>query len=386
MKLKRVLEQHMAVFGESGSGKTVLLSSFYGATQEPAFLQSSLFDVTADDVGQGHRLHANYLGMRDSARPPSTTRFSATSYAFSVKVRNDGGNVNSPSPFDAMRLVWHDYPGDWFQEEVSDPELAGRRVATFRSLLGSDVALLLIDGQRLLDNAGEEERYLKSVLGSFRTGLLRLKDELLEGGEPLVRFPRIWVLALSKADLLPEFDVFRFRDLLISKAADDLAEFRKVLEGIVASPDALSVGEDFVLLSSAKFEPGRIEVTERVGLDLLLPLAAVLPLERHIKWIETKQLPAKVAADLLDGVGELAVTLLSRVTKVAALRKALEKVVGREIIDAQVGKLIDTTVGQLRKSYAVAMERQNYVQAVLTQFLIDLKDGEEERVLLRSKK
>ena len=386
MKLKRVLEQHIAVFGESGSGKTVLLSSFYGATQEPAFLRSSLFDVTADDVGQGHRLHANYLGMKDSARPPSTTRFSATSYAFSVKVRNDGGNVKSPSPFDAMRLVWHDYPGDWFHEEVSDPELADRRVATFRSLLGSDVAFLLIDGQRLLDNAGEEERYLKSVLSSFRTGLLRLKDELLEGGEPLVRFPRIWVLALSKADLLPEVDVFGFRDLLISKAADDLAELRKVLEGMVASPEALAVGEDFVLLSSAKFEPGRIEVTERIGLDLLLPLAAVLPLERHVKWIEQKQLPAKVAAELLDGVGELAVTLLTRVTKVAALRKALEKVIGREIIDAQIAKMIDTTVDQLRKSYADAMQQQNYMQAVLTQFLIDLKDGEEERVLLRSKK
>ena len=36
----------------------------------------------ADDIGQGHRLHRNYLGMKDSARPPETTRFAATSYAF----------------------------------------------------------------------------------------------------------------------------------------------------------------------------------------------------------------------------------------------------------------------------------------------------------------
>ncbi len=88
MRLKRVLEQHIAVFGEGGSGKTVLVSSFYGATQEPEFLKESLFDVTADDAGQGHRLHANYLGMRDSARPPMTTRFQATPYAFSVKLRD----------------------------------------------------------------------------------------------------------------------------------------------------------------------------------------------------------------------------------------------------------------------------------------------------------
>ncbi len=31
---KSALEQHIAVFGESGSGKTVLVSSFYGAAQD----------------------------------------------------------------------------------------------------------------------------------------------------------------------------------------------------------------------------------------------------------------------------------------------------------------------------------------------------------------
>ena len=49
----------------------------------------------------------------------------------------------------------------------------------------------------MLDNAGEEERYLKSLLGNVRNGLLALKDDLLEDGKPLVKFPRIWMLALS---------------------------------------------------------------------------------------------------------------------------------------------------------------------------------------------
>ena len=62
------LKQEIAVFGESGSGKTVMLSSFYGAMQEPQFLRKSLFHVLADDIGQGVRLHRNDLGMRDSAR------------------------------------------------------------------------------------------------------------------------------------------------------------------------------------------------------------------------------------------------------------------------------------------------------------------------------
>ena len=48
MKPSRVLEQNIAVFGASGSGKTVMLSSFYGATQEPQYRQNNLFHVVAD--------------------------------------------------------------------------------------------------------------------------------------------------------------------------------------------------------------------------------------------------------------------------------------------------------------------------------------------------
>ena len=117
-------------------------------------------------------------------------------------------------------------------------------------------------------------------------------------------------MALSKADLLPDLDVFKFRDLLIDKACDDLDELRKVLAGLVEARDALSVGEDFVLLSSAKFDADRIEVTKRIGLDLILPLAAMLPFERHIRWAQAKQIPGKVAENLLGGAGALAAVLI----------------------------------------------------------------------------
>lgn len=384
MQLKpRVLEQHIAVFGESGSGKTVLVSSFYGATQEPEFLKSSLFDVTADDTGQGHQLHANYLGMKDSRRP-ETTRFSSIPYAFSVKLRDKSASGDGPKPFDALRLVWHDYPGEWFEEEVSDPQIAQRRVTTFRSLLGSDVALLLVDGQRLLDNAGEEERYLKSLFGSFRSGLLRLKDELLEDGKPLVRFPRIWVLALSKADLLPELDVFGFRDLVISKAFADLGELRKVLEGLVESPSALSVGEDFVRLSSAKFEPNRIEVGERIGVDLILPLAAMLPFERHNRWVQQLQMGAQVAVEMMGGVADLAAALIGKVKPKTPKGRVLA-LVGRQVVNAAstVSKL---GAEQLERMNSEAVAKKDYMAAVLTRFALDLETAEREGVLLRSKK
>lgn len=381
MKMNRHLEQHVAVFGESGSGKTVLVSSFYGALQEPEFLSSSNYTVSADDPGQSSRLHGNYLGMKRSGRRPDATRFASDRYSFSVRLEGHSGD----GPFDALRVVWHDYPGEWFDGDLSGSAEEDRRLDTFKALLASDVAFLLVDGQRLLDNEGEEERYLKSLFGSFRTGLLALRDDLLEDGKPLVQFPRIWILALSKADLLPHLDVFGFRDLVIEKAAADLVELRRVIEGLVDSPEALAVGEDFALLSSARFEPDRIEVTERLGLDLILPIAAVLPFQRHIRWVEQRQVAAKVVEDLLVGAGEMAQVLVGKV-KFAGLPLFLASRVNRDAISKAVRTAARMTGDQLRKHNAAALAAKDHMAAVLTQFQMDLSQGEEDRVLFRSRR
>ncbi|MGO4593139.1 ATP/GTP-binding protein [Leifsonia sp. 2TAF2] len=379
---KSVLEQHIAVFGESGSGKTVLVSSFYGAAQEASFLKQSLYRVVADDIGQGSRLNRNYLGMRDEAKAPDATRFAATSYAFSIKLK-DPPSVKAAKarPFEALRLVWHDYPGEWFEQGVSGEEEATRRVDTFRSLLGSDVALLLVDGQRLVDHAGEEERYLKSLFSNFSNGLLSLKDDLLDSGKPLAQFPRIWIMALTKADLLPEMDAFRFRDLLDLKAADHLNELRSVLAGFVQYPDAMSVAEDFLLLSSAKFEPNKIEVSKRVGIDLVLPVAAILPLERHARWARVQQLPAKVADGIItNGARLLAAALLGK-DHPGVLGKVLA-LINPDVVDEAAQIAGD----KLRELNQQAITKQNYVTATLTRFQMDLDRGEENQVLLRSLK
>ncbi|TNH27797.1 ATP/GTP-binding protein [Micromonospora orduensis] len=376
----RAFEQHIAVFGESGSGKTVLLSSFYGGTQEPKYLKRSLFHVLAEDIGQGNRLHKNYLGMKDEGTLPLTTRFAATSYAFKVQMKDGSDPAAAKSrPFDVLRVVWHDYPGEWFEQSVQSPEEAQRRADTFRSLLSSDVALLLVDGQRLLDNAGEEDRYLKSLFGNLRNGVLSLRDELLEDGKPLAQFPRIWVMALSKADLLPDMDVYRFRDLLVAKACEDLEQLREAIAGLVEGREALSVGEDFVLLSSAKFEPGRISVAERVGLDLVLPLAAVLPFERHHRWHELTQLPTRLFEGLLGRADDLALALLAK-TKLPGPLGLLMNLVGPDLI-SNAAKLAGD---KLRAVNAEALSKKEFLSATLTGFRIDLEKGEENQILLRS--
>lgn len=379
------LEQQIAVFGESGSGKTVLLSSFYGAMQEPDFLKESPFNFVADDTGQGVRLHKNFLGMKNSDKLPMSSHFNATSYSFTVKMKDfPYGAPKRAHPFDAVRLVWTDYPGDWFEKDVSGQE-AERRVDTFRSLLGADVALLLIDGQRVLDNQGEEERYLKSVLGNFRNGLLSLRDDILENGERLVSFPRIWILALSKSDLLPGMDVYQFRDLMIEKTADEIEQLKEVIAGFVAASEALSVGEDFMLLSSAEFEPGKIEVTKRVGVELVLPLAAMLPFERHVKWIREHSLPGKVAEHLLDKAPLVASVILNKnVMKKFKFLAPFGEIGKFANLAAVIYPAAMVAGDQLRKFNEKARSQCDSLGAVLTGFKMDIENGERENVFIKS--
>lgn len=391
-KYPRVREQHIAVFGEAGSGKTVLVSSFFGPTQEGSY-KNDLWDLVADDAGQGTRLYQNYLGMRDRAAPPLQTRFEATTYYFSVKLKGGDNDAAKKRPFDVLRLAWHDYPGDWFHNEPSSPTEHNRRTDSFRSLLRSDVALLLVDGQKLLDYRGEEERYLKLLMFNFRQGLLRLKDDLLEDG-PIIEFPRVWILALSKADLLPDWDVDTFRDLVILNAAEDIEHLRSTVAELIDTPAALSIGEDFMLLSSAKFELKSdgpqtldIDLTQRVGLDLVLPVASLLPLERRVQWHEKFDIPRKVLDSLADGAELLATGLADG--KFAPIEKFLARIPkgGRVAVVALpiLTEAVQLVGPKLKEMNERARAQHDYLRATLTQFKLDLERGVHDKVIRNPK-
>lgn len=386
MARKRTLDQHIALFGESGCGKTVLVSSFYGKAQEPD--STSPYSVHAAKTGQGVKLHQNYLGMRDSSRAPDLTKFDASSYEFLVKLKNRG-ETDKNRPFDVLRLVWHDYPGEWFEEDLSSDNEEQRRVETFRSLLKSDVAFFLVDGQRLLDNAGEEERYLKSVFTNFSNGLDALQEDILENGKKLAQFPRIWVIALSKADLLPELDVVAFRDLVIEKAAGEVVRLSDTLGRFLDSEAALAVGEDFMLLSSAKFEAGNIEVDERMGVDLMLPLASLLPLERHTRWASNRLLPARISENFLTPSSFKAVSFAAailgrrlRLGRLSAIQTAIEILLPGDVVEEAVN-----LVGEkLREANAEAVDKHQHLATMLTEFKIKLEEAEKSGVFLRSER
>ena len=370
-------EQQVAVFGEAGSGKTVLLSSFYGTAQEQGLEKTSLFDVVADDTAQHIRLHQNYLGMKNSATVPMTNRFAATRYAFSIKRRPAAvGGPKKAKAVEDLRLVWHDYPGEWFEEEPATEEERRRRVETFRTLLGADVAFLVVDGQRLVDNRGEEERYLKALMANYRAHLTRLRDDLQPDGKRLVRFPRIWLFALTKADLLPEMDVLVFRDLVVEKAGAEIIALEAVLASFIEEPAALSLGDDFVILSSAKFEPGRIEVGMTIGLNLILPIAAILPFSRHLRWMKAMRRGGKVADELMGFAGPLLALLVPK-AKLLGPIGLIAGFVLPHVVDPLAGLAKD----KVQHAHDEAVARHDFLTAVLTGFQLDLGHATEQKVL-----
>lgn len=379
--------QEIAVFGESGSGKTVLLSSFYGGAQEPTFQESNSYQVVADDASQRTALKRNYLRMQNEAAVPATNKFRAEPYSFTIKPKTTP-DPNEPHPrTGALRLVWHDYPGEWFTEEPGTEEEQSRRTETFRALLKSDVAFVLVDGQQLLDYEGEEERYLKSLFWGIREGLENLKDDILVDDTPLRRFPRVWVVALSKADLHPALTAQSFEDLVIQKAGGDLNRLRETVRGFVQAPDALSLGEDFMLLSSARFEPGKIEVTERVGLNLLLPVATMLPLERVAQWVDRFDVPLKMLGGLAGRADDIAKVLTATVAPLLAKLVAKIPQVGIVLAPAAVPMIsaaVSISTDKLKELHAQALADRDYLTASITQFRLDLERGVTDRILVKS--
>lgn len=273
------IEQHLAVFGESGSGKTTLLSAFYGWQQEPEFRFKSGYGVNAVDTTTGQRLRASYLKMAESLLPPQT-RYSHEPVEFTIIARGLDAN--------AGKLVWHDYPGEWWTETKTGTE-GNRKIETFLALLKSDVALILIDGARLKRDKGI---YIRELIRGFREELERQKEAFVREGERLNLFPRVWILCLSKSDLFPDKDVFWFRDQVTEAATDELRELRHVIGEIIGGDQFKSIGEDYLLLSSAKFdsETGKVlNADQHVGLDMIMPLAIALPIKKALTWSRIKE-------------------------------------------------------------------------------------------------
>jgi hypothetical protein len=114
---------------------------------------------------------------------------------------------------------------------------------------------------------------------------------------------------------------------------------------------------------------------------MVLPLAAVLPFERHVRWAQTQQIPAKVAANLMRGAAPLATTLIGYKAKLPGrIGDRLLRTLNSNLIN-EAAKL---AADKLTEINAQALARHDYLTATLTQFRLDLINGEKEQILLTS--
>lgn len=382
--------QHLAVFGESGSGKTVLLSSFYGHMTEPSTIASSAYRITAKDASQHGSLRQVYLGMRDLNRTPPANRFKKNSFEFEVSVNQpiDPKSKKAPTP-KQVSLVWHDYPGEWLDETPGTAEEKQRQKDTIATLMGSDVALLLIDASRLTTDPDTQARYLKSVLGNYRESIQRMRTDLVPDGKLLVDFPRIWVLTLSKADLIPDLTASQFADLVTLHAADEVNQLRSDI-GQLVKGGAVALGEDFLRLSSAQFSPDRIDTDTTIGLDTIVPLTLLLPISHFARWEERKIVPARKAHQTLAKFTELTGKHGPKALAGKALANPLlKKFPGIEHISsiAKMAAFISAAAllgsDQLKRLEENAKAKHEYLQAALLNFEATLAQAEEQGVLVR---
>lgn len=400
------MEQHIAVFGESGSGKTVLMTSWYGVARDIQTASDPLYKVKADNFDLGTKLFQSYLGMKEDSKAPPADRFKATDYSFLVEPRQaDSPRATKNRKFDNLRLVWHDYPGEWFESAPHTATEQERRIETFQALLTSNVALLLIDAQKLLANAGQEERYLKSLFDNFERSLEDLEAALTKRGK-LSTFPRVWVLGLSKADLIPDLDVCGFRDMLIKKAGREISALRSTIGRLINEPEALAFGEDFVLLSSARFTADAIDVATRKGVDLVLPMAEILPLTRLFDMLRARIMSPEMLAKLLGASLALIKDLVGRdqPIKIAKLANSpvgafAEKILPKKLKPVApvaawliglgvdfLPNILDASNDQLERERDHARAKRDVVREITTEFRILLAQAETNKILIRGDK
>ena len=301
-----VPELRFAVFGENGCGKTTLLTSYYGAQKIGAWETEHGYSLLAEDAARGKQLLDGFHGLEQGRFPNSTRIFTETAFQFIL-----------PGLIDpVLRVLWFDYPGEWWVQEPDHADEAARRTEAIGRLLTCQVGFLVFDGGRFQQ---ESTPYAARVIGQFRDNVRRHRQLLERTGKTFEGYPRNWVFVLSKADLLPDqYSAADFEASLSAEAQDELDDLRREFEG------SEGIGTRFLLLSSVKATADRRVVDPRssLGLNLVAPLAFEAAL-RQIKgvppaFVQALELAAK-ALEHLPEVLALVALLLPGPPKVKAM-------------------------------------------------------------------
>jgi GTPase SAR1 family protein len=318
---EEIPELRIALFGASGSGKTTLLASYFGNQQRNGFEEAHGYRLEAVDASDGNRLLQRYYQMENGAFPLGTEKFSE--YAFGLKVHD------LPTP--SLRIVWYDYPGGWWETAPKDDAEKTERKAAIAKLLSSHVGILLVDAQRLMERGSE---YIRHTLDQFKNEARKVADELAASGTPIEELPRHWIIAVSKADLLPANTTAEsVCKQIVSDAADQLA-------GVGNAVHAQNFGKQYILLASVKGDGSRvIDAQSYQGLQLIAPVSLVSALN-EVAHNADRGIPAGAARFVLEKLGVL-VELIDSLDnflplKYQALTIILQKLAVKDGIDMSV--------------------------------------------------
>jgi hypothetical protein len=192
-------EIRFGVFGASGSGKTVLLSTFFGRQQGPGWMDARGYSLFPES--KNYQTLLEHYNRLTKAREFSEGNRNSAEYIFTFKLPD--------YPRGPLKICWYDYPGGWLTEPPDTTEEKERQKSLLRSLLRSHVGFLLFDGERVKEDSTS---YIKHLLDIFRIEVHRQKSIMYnEGLESEGNYPKQWIFALTKADLfqaIPSVDEF----------------------------------------------------------------------------------------------------------------------------------------------------------------------------------
>lgn len=285
----------VAVLGESGSGKTTLLATFYGRQQSAAFDAANRYRLRAAETSQGTELLTIYHRLSGNALAPAT-KFAERLYTFDL--------LPTGSSTSACQLKWIDYPGEWWTETPTSNDEQERKRQALASLIQSDVAILLLDGARFKQ---DPDLYTNRLLKSFRDELGRIRVHLTRLQHlPLAAFPRVWVLALSKCDLLPGVSAEHLREQVSRAAHEEVMALQEEMRTLIRTPNKLSIGTDYLLLSSALFSSDNpaqvVDPNKTVGIEVITGIAAIAPIRHAVFWNTAKSGTGSASKTVLNGL------------------------------------------------------------------------------------
>jgi GTPase SAR1 family protein len=357
-------EVRIALFGMKGAGKTTLLASYFGNQQRNAFEERHGYRLEAADAAQGSVLLSRYYRLEGGDFPIGTDGFDTL--RFGLKVHD------LPTP--SLDVVWYDYPGGWWETAPSDEAERDARRRALERLLDSHTAILLIDSERYL---AEGLTYVRTLLDQFRAEIRRIVNELSALGKA-PEFPAQWLIAFSKADLLPpQHSAATLAQELRQSAEDQLAGIQKAVGG------ESTFGLEYMLLSAVRGDGARVlDAHHTLGLTAIAPLVLLGALTRVAEktgrggvW-GTLATALTVLRGVTEAVDKLDDFLPAKYRVLTVLLKALrtkegltvsaEKLRERQRAAARRGKALDAAAYALRAELGRPDTERAYFKTRLT--------------------